>query len=963
MKDAKTQRRSTAAPAAAHSSRSRDPVYHTDTAPAIHKASPKRHLRHNPEKTSERPQHPSLSRVKGRSNMYTPPRLTSEVSWLRDSSPVHSGTRTPPQQCKTPDTGTPTMVNPASTLLQDLLKEQRAHRSSRGTLPEDWEDLGPRTPDGLRPQDDSVSEKARKVSEAISNGQRQPKEMGMREMDQYVSKMNKLNFDLKLEIHHRSEQMRQMREKVQRMEAMEAELQRMHKLEEEVQELRQAGKKNQRLREENELLSQELEKRNVAVTEAVQLICQLEAKIDELESGGRTSQMSMSRLVLDDPNVTTPKGKILFEIPERTSSKRNSAALTRSLQSRSAELHQLTKAPSFLQKENHSTATLRSLYAPENNISRSAVSALTKSESFNTLNGSPESPRLSVLSECSELNPIGSASDWDECDQLDIPVRRASSTLSSVDSYIPHTERQESKEHQIDRWMGSQPDACDTIIKRRQNRVMAAASHSVGPAFGEELYSKKSAHARAPLDALFGGARLPPTPDTMSTAGGPVNTGSNASIAAQKSPTRGQGQWFGGRPVERHRSAGELTFRRSFNEGESIQTNYSDTPRLGSTNPCSPTFLPYINVANKASALLGPGSPNHPSSQYLGDPFHQISNENELPSTTIRHESPTKPRAKSVSPVSERSHGWESPSPPLTPTDWVAAARQGPCSGKEPNPPRTISQAAFHDNHSISSFPTEADTPRIPTLDMNTLDILEHDFAEMPMTKGAQPEHEPESAPGTRRRISFKPRFFHRNNNNRHPQSSPIANGFDAAEEDDDDDDEDGAPSPVIPKTRTVGNARRRPVSQIIAPSAVTYSSGLPTSHSLNTPFEGKSLHQSIMESRSHALSMNGAATISGRPNTSHTMETHKRRSSLSIFGWVKGMTGKRSEPATPAKVEKAKAKENDPTTRTVQEEIARSETPDSFDAPVVRPRSEMTMHSDDQGRRPRYVSRHSRRA
>lgn len=85
---------------------------------------------------------------------------------------------------ETPDIGTPTLVNPASTLLQDLLKEQRAHRSSRGTLPEDWEDFGPRTPDGSRIQDDSASEKARKVSEAVVTGQRQPKEMGMREMDQ-----------------------------------------------------------------------------------------------------------------------------------------------------------------------------------------------------------------------------------------------------------------------------------------------------------------------------------------------------------------------------------------------------------------------------------------------------------------------------------------------------------------------------------------------------------------------------------------------------------------------------------------------------------------------------------------------------------------------------------------------------------------------------------------------------------
>lgn len=86
----------------------------------------------------------------------------------------------------TPEKGTPTLVNPASTLLQDMLKEQRAHRDSRGSAPEDWEDI-PRTPERPRTQEDSsstASERARKISDALSAGLRKPKEMGMREMDQ-----------------------------------------------------------------------------------------------------------------------------------------------------------------------------------------------------------------------------------------------------------------------------------------------------------------------------------------------------------------------------------------------------------------------------------------------------------------------------------------------------------------------------------------------------------------------------------------------------------------------------------------------------------------------------------------------------------------------------------------------------------------------------------------------------------
>jgi hypothetical protein len=86
----------------------------------------------------------------------------------------------------TPEKGTPTLVNPASTLLQDMLKEQRAHRDLRGSAPEDWEDI-PRTPERPRTQEDSAStasEKARKINDTFSAGLRKPKEMGMREMDQ-----------------------------------------------------------------------------------------------------------------------------------------------------------------------------------------------------------------------------------------------------------------------------------------------------------------------------------------------------------------------------------------------------------------------------------------------------------------------------------------------------------------------------------------------------------------------------------------------------------------------------------------------------------------------------------------------------------------------------------------------------------------------------------------------------------
>lgn len=87
---------------------------------------------------------------------------------------------------ETSEPGTPTtLVNPASSLLQDLLKEQRAHRGSRGTGSEEWNDSRPRTPENRCVQEDTASEKSRKMKDTFAASSReQPKEMGVREMDQ-----------------------------------------------------------------------------------------------------------------------------------------------------------------------------------------------------------------------------------------------------------------------------------------------------------------------------------------------------------------------------------------------------------------------------------------------------------------------------------------------------------------------------------------------------------------------------------------------------------------------------------------------------------------------------------------------------------------------------------------------------------------------------------------------------------
>jgi hypothetical protein len=54
-------------------------------------------------------------------------------------------------------------------------------------MSEDYKENAPQGPESSRAQEDSASEKARKVNDVFSAGQRKPQEMGMREMDQVSS--------------------------------------------------------------------------------------------------------------------------------------------------------------------------------------------------------------------------------------------------------------------------------------------------------------------------------------------------------------------------------------------------------------------------------------------------------------------------------------------------------------------------------------------------------------------------------------------------------------------------------------------------------------------------------------------------------------------------------------------------------------------------------------------------------
>lgn len=82
------------------------------------------------------------------------------------------------------DVAATSQVNPTSALLQDLIKEQRATRGSRRATSEAPSDLANTTPTKAKSQDDSSSARQRKINKALTAGHKQPREMGIREMNE-----------------------------------------------------------------------------------------------------------------------------------------------------------------------------------------------------------------------------------------------------------------------------------------------------------------------------------------------------------------------------------------------------------------------------------------------------------------------------------------------------------------------------------------------------------------------------------------------------------------------------------------------------------------------------------------------------------------------------------------------------------------------------------------------------------
>ena len=355
---------------------------------------------------------------------------------------------------------------------------------------------------------------------------------------QYVSKINKQNFDLKLELFHRR----------QRAELLEAQVERLKVLEQENLELQQT----------NEDLLKELEKRDAAVQEAVEIICELEDRIEAFEGHGHEGTS------FDDPD-DRPEDTTAGTQPDLPSSPPHTDTLERQLSSQSKLLR---REPSFLRRPNGSTSALRSLYRSEDGndtpstfsmIPPRPLSAFSRDEIGEGPNNdiySLKSPSLSVLSESSFLSVYGRK---EKDSKLHDTVVQAAETLlpeATTESKVT-LPKPCNDDTRLKAWLESRDPPSRPLLPPSQGiqgristigQVLHAnlPKQKVSRVANIEIPKLKSQGQRhggqySPTQGgpIFGHHPLPPTPDTLTatnaSATSMVDSSAHSSIIAEKS--------------------------------------------------------------------------------------------------------------------------------------------------------------------------------------------------------------------------------------------------------------------------------------------------------------------------------------------------------------------------------------------------------------------------------------------
>ncbi|KAK3724775.1 hypothetical protein LTR37_000823 [Vermiconidia calcicola] len=467
-------------------------------------------------------------------------------------------------------------VLPASQYLQDRLQERRA----KNTRPKRarQSDFGPqRTRDDdifLNEAEESRCSASRAFDSSPMSGMLQGdregsasntrrRALGARDLDEHMDRLAKQNFALKLELDHRRDHTAKLQDQIDDMR-MQAE--RAEQLEQEHAELLRI----------NSQLVEELEKRDRAVEEAMDIICELEDNITDMEE--RSSNTRPSTANADSgyagtdtheqaPPSSPPKATRMSKTPQ-VSSRQPPLPVSAAAGKLTNGINGQTPArprrePNILSQKKPSTHALRSVYLE-------AAQSLHPVKSFNSLLTRQEgridedeavldSPRLSVLSESSFpsiYSPKGQISPdrfaWEAEDDATMAptyepsphlrqdsIKRVSQWMDDRD----HNDETPSKSNKISPPLpnaiederpssptkrNNDTSSFPSIAKTLSRGSITSVRPSIGVGDGVSYIKPYSVRPNTRLSAkqprpdsfagaMFGEPLLPPTPDSAST--------------------------------------------------------------------------------------------------------------------------------------------------------------------------------------------------------------------------------------------------------------------------------------------------------------------------------------------------------------------------------------------------------------------------------------------------------------
>ncbi|KAK3707944.1 hypothetical protein LTR37_011796 [Vermiconidia calcicola] len=440
-------------------------------------------------------------------------------------------------------------VLPASQYLQDRLQERRA----RNTRPKRarQSDFGPqRTRDDdifLNEAEESRCSASRAFDSSPMSGMGQidreggsasttrTRALGAKDLNEHMDRLAKQNFALKLELDHRRDHTAKLQDQI---DAMRMQAERAEQLEQEHAELLRI----------NTQLVEELEKRDRAVEEAMDIICELEDKITDMEERNSNTRPSTANADSGYAGTDTHEQAPPSSPPKPTRMPKTPHTPARP-----------RREPNILSQKKPSTLALRSVYletAQSLHPVKSFNSLLTRQESrVDEDEAVLDSPRLSVLSESSFpsiYSPKGKISPdrfaWESGDDAAMSptyepsphlrqdsIKRVSqwmendetpSKSNKISPPLPHASEDERLSSPSKRTDDTNhfPSIAKTLLRGSITSVRPSIEVEDGVSYIKPYpvrpHTRSSGKPPRPdsfAGAMFGEPLLPPTPDSAST--------------------------------------------------------------------------------------------------------------------------------------------------------------------------------------------------------------------------------------------------------------------------------------------------------------------------------------------------------------------------------------------------------------------------------------------------------------